>query len=399
MSSLIISLPLTSASPASLYTYTGPLGEPVRNASASLLPLAGRGAEVVAVVPVQALSWFMVDLPAGKALRGEALRNALVGLLEDRLLNEPEQLHLALQPGWLPGQRAVVAVCHKAWLHNHLLALEAAGKTVTRIVPALSPARTTEDAQLLATGTPQDAWLWVSDTTGVWGLPFGAGRSAWIGALQTLGPSLSAEPAVAEVTALALQQQPALVQPAQGLVQAAQSGWDLAQGDLAATGRARWFKAWGRLQKSLWQSPAWRPARWGLGVLLLSQLLGLNAWAWKLQSDIRTRQTGLKLVMQQSFPQVQVVIDAPLQMAREVQSLRQTAGQVGTDGLEPLLAAVGQVAPAGQSMERVDFENGSLRIQGWSLTEAQEQELRHQLMPWGLNARRDGTQWLITRRE
>ena len=399
MSSLIISLPLSSASPASLYTYTGPLGEPARNASASLLPLAGRGAEVVAVVPVQALSWFMVDLPAGKALRGEALRNALVGLLEDRLLNEPEQLHLALQPGWLPGQRAVVAVCHKAWLHNHLLALEAAGKTVTRIVPALSPARTAEDAQLLATGTPQDAWLWVSDTTGVWGLPFGAGRSAWIGALQTLGPSLSAEPAVAEVTALALQQQPALVQPAQGLVQAAQSGWDLAQGDLAATGRARWFKAWGRLQKSLWQSPAWRPARWGLGVLLLSQLLGLNAWAWKLQSDIRTRQTGLKLVMQQSFPQVQVVIDAPLQMAREVQSLRQTAGQVGTDGLEPLLAAVGQVAPAGQSMERVDFENGSLRIQGWSLTEAQEQELRHQLMPWGLNARRDGTQWLITRRE
>ena len=52
MSSLIISLPLSSASPASLYTYTGPLGEPARNASASLLPLAGRGAEVVAVVPV-----------------------------------------------------------------------------------------------------------------------------------------------------------------------------------------------------------------------------------------------------------------------------------------------------------------------------------------------------------
>jgi general secretion pathway protein L len=96
---------------------------------------------------------------------------------------------------------------------------------------------------------------------------------------------------------------------------------------------------------------------------------------------------------------VQVVIDAPLQMAREVQSLRQTAGQVGADGLEPLLAAVGQVAPEGQSMEKLDFESGVLRIQGWSLTEAQEQALRNQLMPWGLSARRDGTQWLITRRE
>ena len=50
-------------------------------------------------------------------------------------------------------------------------------------------------------------------------------------------------------------------------------------------------------------------------------------------------------------------------------------------------------------MEKLDFESGVLRIQGWSLTEAQEQALRNQLMPWGLSARRDGTQWLITRRE
>ena len=157
MSALIISLPLAAASPASLYAYTGSAGEPVRNASASLLPLAGRGAEVVAVVPMQALSWFTVDLPAGKALKGEALRNALIGLLEDRLLSEPEPLHMALQPGWQPGQRAVVAVCHKAWLHNHLLNLEAAGKTVTRIVPALSPARTAEDAQLFAIISAFDA--------------------------------------------------------------------------------------------------------------------------------------------------------------------------------------------------------------------------------------------------
>jgi general secretion pathway protein L len=399
MSPLIISLPLSSASPASLYSYTGSAGEPVRNASASLLPLAGRGAEVVAVVPVQALSWFMVDLPAGKALRGVALRNALVGLLEDRLLSEPESLHFALQPGWLPGQRVAVAVCQKAWLQNHLLALESAGKTVTRIVPAMSPARSAAEAQSFACGTPQDAWLWTSDATGVWGLPFGAGRSAWVAALQTAGGSLSAEPAVAEMTALALQQVPALVQPAQSLMQAAQSDWDLAQLDLAATGRARWAKDWSRLQQSLWQSPAWRPARWGLGVLLVSQLVGLNAWAWKLQTDWRQRQAGLTQVMRQSFPQVQLVIDAPLQMAREVQNLRQSSGHVGVDGLEPLLAAVGQVAPAGQNIERLDFDNGTLRIQGWSLSDDQEQDLRNQLMPWGLSARRDGTQWLITRRE
>jgi len=397
MSPLIISLPLSAASPTSVYAFTeGQTGTaaPLRSASAFLLPETGRSTDVVAVVPAQALSWLSVDLPAGKPLRGDALRAALVGLLEDRILDDPEPLHFALQPQWQPGQRIRVAVCNKAWLQSHLQALEAAGRPVNRIVPALHPALSTQDAQLRVTGSPQDAWLWVSETTGVWGLPLTAARANWTNMAEAY--SLSAEPAVAEIAAQALQRQPSLVQPAQMLRQAAQSEWDLAQFDLAATGSARWVKAWVRAQQTLLHAPAWRPARWGVLVLLLSQVLGLNAWAWKLQSDLSQRQNGLTQIMRQTFPEIQVVVDAPLQMAREVRNLRQAAGQTSAEGLEPLLAALGQALPAGQAVQALDYQSGQLRVQGLNLSDAEATQLQTQLKPLGASARLESGQWSIS---
>ena len=116
MSPLIISLPLTAASPTSVYAFTqgqtGPSAH-LRSASATLLPDTGRSPDVVAVVPAQALSWLEVHIPAGKTLRGEALRTVLVGLLEDRVLDDPAALHFALQPLWQTGRRNAVAVCNK----------------------------------------------------------------------------------------------------------------------------------------------------------------------------------------------------------------------------------------------------------------------------------------------
>ena len=59
----------------------------------SLLP---RGDDVVLVLPPLAVSWHAVALPRMPANR---VRAALDGLLEDRLLDEVDQLHLALEPG------------------------------------------------------------------------------------------------------------------------------------------------------------------------------------------------------------------------------------------------------------------------------------------------------------
>lgn len=416
MSTLIIALPLLAASPSSLYAHTEGQAVPnLRNASAALLPPIGRSTDVVAVVPAQALSWHAVDLPAGKPLRGPQLRAALIGLLEDRLLDEPELLHFALQPQWHTGRRAWVAVCHKAWLQGHLQALEAAGHPVNRVVPAAQPLAAGAPWQVLASGTPDEGWFWVCAPTGVWGIPFAptqhhvTGHSPWATRLglpaeaaeEAAGQepnhwTLLAEPALAAMAEQALQRKPDLIPPAQGLVQAAQTDWDLAQFDLAATGSARWIKALHRARQTLWTSPQWRPARWGVGVLLLAQLCGLNVWAWKLQSDLRSRQSDMKQVMTQTFPEIQVVVDAPLQMAREVQRLRQAAGLPQADGMEPMLAAVGAALPAGQSIRQLDFQAGELRIQGLNLSPAEADTLVKRLQADALWGRRDGEHWVVT---
>jgi general secretion pathway protein L len=401
---MIILLPLSAASPQSQYPYIeGPGAGSVREASAPLLPPSGINADSVAVVPAAALSWHAVDLPAGKALNGQALRALLVGLLEERLLDDVQQLHFALQPEWQTGQKAWVAVCNKAWLQGHLQALEAADRPVSRVLPELSPQATEGAAQLSVTGTPEASWLWVSAAQGVWGLPLPDGLHSLSPDLLASAP-LSAEPAVVEWTQAHFKRPAQLKQRVQRLRTAAQSDWDLAQFELAATGSARWRKTLARVQQTLWQSSAWRPARWGVAVLLLSQLLGLNAWAWKLRTDLRQRQDGMAQVMKQTFPEIQVVLDAPLQMSREVQRLRQAAGQVGSDGLEPLLAALGPALPVGTALSQLDFQSGQLRLKDLSLTEAQAAQLQShlqsqsqtQLQAQPVQARREGAVWVIT---
>ena len=107
---LIITLPLDAADNAALFDYVlSPEGSTVTSHASvplALLPERDkRQGEVVAVVPAQALSWHQVQLPQGslpRSMLGERgaprLRAILDGLLEDQLLDDPAQLHLALQP-------------------------------------------------------------------------------------------------------------------------------------------------------------------------------------------------------------------------------------------------------------------------------------------------------------
>ena len=161
MSTLILHLP---AGPAGEYAYAlssdGLRADRHGHAAAGLLPDPGRTGQTVAVVPHQALSWHLVSLPHGVptgSRRGHVrLRAVLDGLLEERLLDEPSQLHLALQPQARAGEPCWVAACNKAWLHAHLQALESAGRPVGRIVPECPPQAT---PQLWAVGSPESAWL------------------------------------------------------------------------------------------------------------------------------------------------------------------------------------------------------------------------------------------------
>ncbi len=121
MSLLILALP---PGPAPSYAWaTSADGQHLSahgTAAADLLPAAGRGVEVVAVLPATQLSWHRVQLPRGVGPRSPRLRATLAGLLEEQLLDEPEQLHFALDPDAGAGGPAWVAVCHSRWLAAHL---------------------------------------------------------------------------------------------------------------------------------------------------------------------------------------------------------------------------------------------------------------------------------------
>ena len=85
MSLLVLALPPGPPGPSGSYAFaTSHDGQTLAahgGAAAALLPPAGRGVEVVAVVPAAQLSWHRVDLPRGVGPRSPRLRATLAGLV------------------------------------------------------------------------------------------------------------------------------------------------------------------------------------------------------------------------------------------------------------------------------------------------------------------------------
>jgi general secretion pathway protein L len=181
---------------------------------------------------------------------------------------------------------------------------------------------------------------------------------------------------------------------AQRWVKSSQSAWDLAQGEWAQ-GRAQRAQrqvlaAW----QTLLHAPAYKPVRWGLLVLVALQVLGLNALAWQESRALNAQQASLQSILQTTFPSVTLVIDAPLQMQREVDALQQKSGSASSTDLEPLLAALAGVLPAGQTPQQIHFANHALRLQGVALDNNAAGLAR--LKAQGLSLRQDGTDtWVL----
>ena len=386
--------------------------------------VGARDKEVWAVVPAAALSWHWVNLPSGLQKQNNRLLPALQGLMEEMLLDEPEAVHLALQPGWQSGAPAWVAVCNKAWLRQHLHQLQSSGHMVHRIVPEWAPAPFTlpHAAQAWVSGVPEDAWLWVSDSQGAWRLPLQAGFKLWAERLSALSNDdaaaltqllIQAEPAVSELAQKSLQTLQSLftgkaaealaswriaVTPAaERYAQAAASQWDLAQFEFAAHGTARWLQSMQRAWQKFAHETAWRPVRWSLAVLIAAQFVGLNVAAWQLNSKVKQQRDFQKNILTQTFPNVPVV-DIPLQMARELERLQRNAGSLNAKDLESVLQAIGMALADGQNISGIQFSGqgaGEVRLQGLQLSSAQQAEFIRVLRAQGYDAQVNGAQWRV----
>ncbi len=403
MSTLLVLLPTGPVSGALEFTYiVSPDGRSLATSGrgpATLLPhTGGPGGEVVGVVPAEALSWHRIDWPRGVAAGTPRLRAALEGLLEEQLLDDPEALHFAVEPGARAGAPAWVAVCDRAWIKSVLHILEAAGQAPHRLVPEVAPG---SPPLLLAVQGPEQGdadarpWLIARGTSGLVRLPLEPNALELLPEFDE-DTLLLAEPAVS-AQAEALLQRHAVLQPAgQRWLQASQSRWDLAQFDLLRSGRTRLLKAVAAAF-TLLRSPAWRPARWAAVGVLLAHLVGLNAWAWAERQALQARRGAIQDTLTRNFPQVKVVIDAPLQMAREVAALRQATGAPAPGDLEALLGALAPFAGDRPASE-IRYDTQGLRLRGLGWTATQLQAATPALQSQGIRATLDG-ETLVLRAE
>ncbi len=419
MSTLIVLLPPLAAeafSPATPFDYVWTEDDrtPAQHdrAPASVLPTRGKNAAtataVVAVVPVQALSWHRLELPRGSLPRSALssstgtprLRAVLEGLLEDRLLEEPDTLHFAVQPGAVDGAPVWVAVCQRAWLRAALASLEAAKCQVLRIVPEFAPAPDDTPQPLQALGTAEHAQLVHTSAHGVRLLPLSATTLA-LTASEAAPPPLVAEPLVAAL-AEQLSGHPAVLRTnAQRWVDAAHSPWDLAQFEFNASGSNRMMKRGTQWLQQALRAPQWRAARWGVGLLIVAQVLGLNAWAWKESASLEAQRNAVRSTLVQTFPNVKVVVDAPVQMERELVLLRQATGASTGHDLEGMLSALGTAsatieggAPAGFALTGVEFNNGIGSFRGTGLDQARD-TLAGSLAALGFSVKTEGGQLIL----
>lgn len=400
MSTLTITLPagLPTATASCMAVLGDDTGAVIRHVEAplSLLPDAA-DSEVVAMVPLEQLSWHQLELPKGTLERGlfqdgspQRLRAVLDGLLEDRLLDEPDQLHFALQPRAQSGAPVWVAACNRAWLQAWLQALEQAARPVTRIVPELEPS-SNDSTRVMAVGTPDQARVLCASPLGVSVLPLLPNSASLLTRGDTAIEAV-AEPGVAELAEHLLKTPVRLQTAPQRALAATQSDWDLAQFEFLRTRRARTRKQLSTLAASLWRAPQWKPARWSAAALVVVNLVGLQAWAWKEQSALTAKRAAIREVLTSTFPDVRVVVDAPVQMARALAGLQRQSGAASSLDLETMLGLFHTLAPENTAPIAIEFIADELRLKVPPLSDGALTQLVTRLQTHGYTAqmRADG---------
>ncbi|MFL6662700.1 MAG: type II secretion system protein GspL [Rhizobacter sp.] len=372
------------------YTYAlspdGLMLEAQGQCAASLLPKAD---SVVAVLADADVSWHRVTLPKAPASR---LRAALIGVLEEQVLEDAELTQFAVAPAAAPGQPTWIAAIDRVWLRAELAALEQANVFVDRIVPSAwpddPPGGHFAETDSHHNGGEEGITLTWSHPDGVACLRLHGGLARAVVPLPAPhGTRWSATPGAAAAAEQWLGTTVNVMPPAQRLLQAGRTLWNLRQFDLAQ--RSRGTKALRDAMRQV-MSPSWRPVRWGVGALIAANIVGLNAWALHQRSAIQARREAVLGVAKTTFPKVSEneIQRAPLLvMQREADAMRLAAGQPGETDFEPMLQAVATAWPVDQPpVENLRYENGRLSLAAASWGPGQLEQFRSRLRPGGWQA-------------
>lgn len=361
--------------------------------------------ELVLVAPAAMLSWHPVRLPANSrrrpwersSLRPAVLRAALEGLLEDELLDPLPRLHLALAPAPSAEGQTWVAACAHDWLQAWIAEFTARGHVPATIVPEFEPAAPGESEAIHVIDHEGRTHLVRVSVQGVTTAPAGAAIVRWLQWPQDA--TVQAQSSVATQAELLFGRPVALLSPAQRLLDAARSPWDLAQFDLRAAGASAWRDTLARHVHGVLYDTLWRPARWLAVVAFGVFLAGLHATAWQLHALQAASQARIENLFQETFGPAPRVGPVLWQMEVEVGRLRQQTGASGAQDLESVLmelAGPGDKAPAPGA---IDVQDGQLRLADWRPDADELAGLRQKLAARGLMLREDAGSWIIARED
>lgn len=343
------------------------------------LALMPKATSAVAVVADADVSWHRITMPKAPAAR---LSAALTGVLEDNLLEEAAGVHLAVAPGATAGEPTWVAAVDRAWLTAELATLEKANVFIDRVVPMSWPDEP-PSGHFAEVGDPsQGATLTWAHAEGVAHVNLqGTLARALLPTPLPEGARWSATPATAAAAERWLGVPVTVMDWPQRALQASRSLWNLRQFTLARKNRGT------RALRDLWRqflTPAWKPMRYGIVTLVLVQLIGLNLWAGHQRREVEGKRQQMVRLLQAAYPQVKAVLDAPLQMQRETDTLRATAGKAGDTDLEPMLQAAANAWPGDRPpVDNLRYEPGKLTLSAAGWNPAQIDLFRDQLRPSG----------------
>lgn len=115
-----------------------------------------------------------------------------------------------------------------------------------------------------------------------------------------------------------------------------------------------------RAANSGWGS--FRPAMWlGLGALAVYCLFSFGEWIWLDRQGEQLRRQMMES-FRAAYPQVQTIVDPPLQMQRLNDQLRRTRGQLGSADFMPLLTAATEALGAQGRLRSLGYEDGRLEL-------------------------------------
>ena len=356
-----------------------------------------RAAQVVAVLRPADLAFQRVAIPKAPAAR---MRAALVGVMEEGLLEDEDDVHLALAPDAKPGGEHWVAVVNKPWLRTQLDALEAGDVALDRAVPSWWPDQGVAGHTFREGGPDEPAQLAWRDDAGVLVVPL---VSPVARALLTALPEdtvvrWTATPETALDASEFVGMPVASVTDEEQALRAARAGWNLLQFDLAP--QRRGVKLVRDVAMRFAFDPAWRVTRIGLVSLVVVSLLGLNIRAFQENHRIAQKKAALAATVAEAFPNAKAVYEPAVQAQREIDTLRAAAGRPSDGDIETLLQAAESAWPQSHSpIDNLKFEPGRLTLpaNGWSPQEIER--FTTQLRAANVDVRSDTGKLMLSHRQ